>query len=111
MSALPLSESSELLPLPMLSVERLDEVPNIDRNRPQRFLGGWPSEPVESEDPDRRCGVTFSGGAGGTTRSKETKRFTGDSWLSHRMMMIRRPGAGVHGAEDNGVVSPSSALD
>lgn len=51
-----------------------------------------------------------SDGAGGTTRSKETKRFDGDSGLSHRMMIMRRPGAGVQGAEDSGAVSSASAF-
>lgn len=88
----------------------LNELLNMFRNSPQRFLEEVPSEPVESDEPDLRWEVTFSGGAGGTTRSKETNKFTGDSWLSHLMMIIRRPGAGVQGADDNGAISPASAL-
>jgi hypothetical protein len=71
-----LLSSSELLPP---AESDLAEPPNMERSRPQRRFGGWPSEPVESAELDRRCDVTFSGGTGGTTRSKETNRFTGDS--------------------------------
>jgi hypothetical protein len=56
----------------------LDELLNMFLKSPHRLLEGVPSEPVESEEPDLRCDVTFSGGTGGTTRSNETKRFTGD---------------------------------
>ena len=71
----------------------------------RRRWGGCGSESASMEFLD-----DCSDEAGGITRSKETKSSDGDSGLSHRMMIIRRPGAGVHGADDRGAVASASAL-
>lgn len=54
-SVTPLSDSSELLPP---AASGLAELPNMERSRPHRRLGGWPSEPFESAELDLRCDVT-----------------------------------------------------
>lgn len=71
-----------------------------------RLFGGGGVSVSESMEFLGDC----SDDAGGTTRSKETKSSDGDSGLSHRMMIIRRPGAGVQGADDKGAESSASAF-
>jgi hypothetical protein len=46
---------------------------------------------------------------GGTIPSKPKNRPDAGFWLSLRMMKRRRPGAGVHGAEEGGIVWRCSA--
>jgi hypothetical protein len=85
---------------------RAEELPNIAFRRFHLlFGGGWDSGKSSLLEP-----AVWSVGAGGTTRSKETKRLGGEMWLSHRIMIIRRPGAGVQGAEDSGALSSFSAF-
>jgi hypothetical protein len=89
------------------------EAPNMAFNIFHLFLGGGcGSEDVDSgfEELLLTNAALCSCGAAGTTRSNETNRLEGEKWLSHRMMMILRPGAGVQGAEDSGTVRSSSAL-
>lgn len=105
------NDSSELLEGDASPLDFEDEPPNMAFKRFHRFLGGCVSEEIDDFAELLLIEVVFcSGGAAGTTRSKETKRLGGVKWLSHRMIMILRPGAGVQGAEDSGTVSSFSAF-
>lgn len=109
------SDSSELVLDDWVSEDFELETPNTDFKMFHFLLGGADvSEDEESEVKELLLfllGVMAgSDGAGGTTRSKETNRLAGETWLSQRMMMIRRPGAGVQGADESWGVSSSLAL-
>lgn len=105
------NDSSELLAGDASPLDFEEELPNMAFKRFHLFLGGCVSDvdSVFAELPPIEAALC-SEGAAGMTRSNETKRLGGVKWLSHRMMMILRPGAGVQGAEDSGTVSSFSAF-
>lgn len=101
------SESSELVAEEASSFDR-DE-PNTALRIFHRFFGGLSVSETASTF-EELVFEAWLGADWGSTRSKDIKRFEGVIGLSHRIMIIRRPGAGIQGAEDNGAARPLSAL-